>query len=382
MISLTLPLYLSGLGFDAVHIGFLATAMLLGSAFGTIAVGLIAQHSSGRLVLMGSACLMGVSGLAFLYVHDFRLLMVVAFLGTINPSTGDSSIFQPLEHAQLANTVRKHLRTAIFSWYTFFGVFSAALGALAVGLPTLSAHFVGLEQSAILALPFALYTVVSVVCLVLYCCLPVADIESHGAPQSRKLGVSRKRVWNMTMLYALDAFAGGFTINSILALWLFQRFGLDLATAGAMFFWISTVAAFSILGAPRLAGRIGLINTMVYSHLPASILLAMVPFMPSVNWAIFLLVLRGTIGQLDIPVRVSYLMSIVTPGERAAAASMTAAPRSLMLALSPAIAGMLLSQSDFGWPLVIAGCLKVLYNILLLAAFRDIPAGDVRRENP
>lgn len=380
MVSLTLPLYLSHLGFNASQIGLLATSMLLGSAAGTYVMGYAARFTSGRNLLITGAVLMGASGLAFLYVHNFLLLLIIAFIGTINPSTGDSSIFQPVEHAQLAHAIADHARTAFFSWYTFFGVLAAAFGSLALGLPRLVASDGNLVQAAILPLPFLLYSVVALLCLFLYARLPRSHVELQKRAENQRLGPSRRLVMLMTVLYSIDAFAGGFAVNSILALWLFQAYGLNLATAGAIFFWVSTVAAFSLLAAPRLAGGIGLINTMVFSHLPASVLLVVIPFMPSVEWAVGLLILRGTIGQLDVPIRISYLMSIVTPDERTAAAAVTAAPRSLMLALSPAIAGLLLSHSNFGWPLIVAGGLKIVYDILLLMVFGKVRPIEDRTE--
>ena len=201
--------------------------------------------------------------------------------------------------------------------------------------------------------------------------------DEHPTP----LGPSKRRVYGLAALFSVDSFAGGFAVQSLLALWLFQRFDLSIATAGSIFFWTGLLTAFSHLLAPRIAARIGLINTMVFTHLPANIFLILVPFMPTLEWALLFLLLRSALSSMDVPARTSYVMAVVSPGERPAAASLTSVPRSLASALSPSLAGALLAASPFGWPLVICGGLKIAYDLSLLALFRSVkPPEEIERD--
>jgi predicted MFS family arabinose efflux permease len=193
-----------------------------------------------------------------------------------------------------------------------------------------------------------------------------------AAPAPGPLRASRRRVYALAALFSLDAFGGGFVVQSLLALWLYQRFGLTLAAVGTLFFWTSLLSALSYLAAVRIAGRIGLVNTMVFTHLPSSLCLIAIPFLDDVSLVVALLLVRSALSQMDVPTRSSYVMAIVTPPERPAAASVTSVPRSLASAASPFLAGYLLSVSPFGWPLLAAGALKIVYDLLLLACFRRI----------
>ena len=226
---------------------------------------------------------------------------------------------------------------------------------------------------------FALYALLGFASYVLYRRLPERREQPRAVPP-QPLGPSRRIVLALAALFSLDAFGGGFIVQSLLALWLFNRFGLSLAAAGSFFFWSGVLSAGSYLAAARIARRIGLVNTMVFTHLPSNILLILVPFAPSLGLALALLLLRSALSQMDVPTRSSYVMAIVQPAERPAAASMTSVPRSLASAASPALAGYLLSMSAFGWPLVAAGALKILYDLLLLAYFRNVRPPEERRD--
>jgi predicted MFS family arabinose efflux permease len=206
--------------------------------------------------------------------------------------------------------------------------------------------------------------------LALYWRLPTSPERQACAPQVHPLRQSRRIVLTLAALFSLDAFAGGFVVQSLLALWLFERFGLSLATAGIIFFWTGALSAFSYFAAARIADRIGLLNTMVFTHLPSNICLALVALAPSLWVAVVLLLLRSALSQMDVPTRTSYVMAVVSPEERPAAASMTAVPRSLAAAVSPTLSGAMLAASSFGWPLILAGGLKIAYDLLLLILFR------------
>lgn len=370
LISLVLPVYLLELGYGAVATGIIATTTLLGSALLTLLVGLSAGRAPSRTFLIGAAFLMASTGVAFAVVSDFWPLVVIAFVGTLNPSSGDVSVFLPLEQAELARAIPNRDRTRLFARYSFIGSVMAAVGALAAGLPEGAAKFFGTDTKLALQGAFLAYAGLGAVVLAIYRRLPGAAERQARAPLVHPLRQSRRIVLALAALFSLDAFAGGFVVQSLLALWLFDRFGLSLATAGMIFFWTGVLSAFSYFAAARIADRIGLVNTMVFTHLPSNICLALVAFAPSLWVAVALLLLRSALSQMDVPTRTSYVMAVVSAEERPAAASMTAVPRSLAAAVSPILSGAMLAASSFGWPLILSGGLKIAYDLLLLMLFR------------
>ena len=370
-VSLLLPLYLLDLGFGPMQVGIIATATLLGSGLLTLAIGLHAHRWHYRTLLIAAAVLMAATGIGFAFVRDFWPLLVIAIVGTLNPSSGDVSVFLPLEHAAMSRMVSDQERTAAFARYSLVGATFAALGSLAVALPSTLAALTGFSARASLQSMFLLYAVLAVLAGLAYRGLP----GSQSVDATRKLAPlreSRKRVYTLAALFSLDAFGGGFVVQSMVALWLYQRFGVSLEWVGTIFFWTGLLTAASYLVAVRIAKRIGLVNTMVFTHLPSSLCLILIPFMPEVGWVVALLFVRSALSQMDVPTRSSYVMAIVPPAERPAAASVTSVPRSLASAASPVLAGYLLSLSTFGWPLLAAGGLKILYDLLLLAYFRNV----------
>jgi MFS family permease len=368
LISLVLPVYLLELGYGALATGIIATATLLGSAILTLLAGASAGRAPVKTLLLAAAVLMTLTGVGFATIGDFWPLVLIAFVGTLNPSSGDVSVFLPLEQAELAGVVSKRDRTRWFARYSFIGSVMAAIGALAAGLPERIANFIGTDSKFVLQGAFLVYAGLGLIVLVIYRSLPAASSWAGFRPPL--LDQSRRIVVGLAALFSLDAFAGGFVVQSLLALWLFQRFDLSLATAGLVFFWTGVLSAFSYLIAARVADRIGLLNTMVFTHLPANVCLVLTAFAPSLSTAIALLLLRSALSQMDVPTRTSYVMSIVPKGERPAAASVTAVPRSLAAALSPMLSGALLAISTFGWPLILAGGLKITYDLLLLMLYR------------
>jgi MFS family permease len=370
-VSLLLPVYLLSLGLTPFQVGVVATGTLLGSGVLTLLVGLHAHRFSSRTLLLAAATLMTATGLGFAAATTFWPLLVIAIVGTLNPSSGDVSVFLPLEHAVLSRVVGDRQRTATFARYSLVGALVGALGALFAGLPEIVAAATHLNVRTAYQLMFLLYGVLGVTSGLIYRRLPATiavDAEAPAAP----LLQSRRIVYTLAALFSLDAFAGGFIVQSLLALWLLEKFHLSVAEAGMIFFWTGVFSAFSYLLAARIAGRIGLVNTMVFTHLPSSVLLLLVPFAPALGWVIALLLARSALSQMDVPTRSSYVMAVVSPGERAAAASITSVPRSLASSVSPLIAGYLLGISSFGWPLIIAGGVKIVYDLLLLANFRTV----------
>ncbi len=373
-VALLLPAYLLQLGYGAMETGVLASATLLGSAGLTLGVGLLAHRIPPRRLLIGAAILMAATGLAFSQLRQFWPLLVVGFFGTLNPSSGDVSPFQPLEQAKLAHAATADRRTDTFALYGLIGALSGAVGALSLGLADRLGHAFGASALTISSAMFMLYGLLGLAVAPLYARLPIAPPETTAAPAP--LGPSKGVVLKLAALFSIDSFGGGFLVNAMLALWLFQRFDLSLGAAGAFFFWTGLLAAVSQLAAGRLAKRIGLINTMVFTHLPANLAMVLAAFAPNLPAALALLSIRAALSQMDVPARNAYVMSVVTPPERAAAASLTNVPRSLASALSPSLAGLLMAASGFAWPLSIGGGLKIVYDLLLLAMFRGVKPRD------
>jgi len=370
-VSVLLPAHLLALGHDAFAVGAISTATLVGSALLTLAIGLGARRLPVRGVLLAGSLLMAGTGVGFAGLREFTPLLIVAFVGTLNPSSGDVSLFLPLEHALLARLAPEARRTELFARYATAGALAAALGALAAGLPDLLARLDFVPHAAGIRAGFGLYVLAGLVLAGLYQGLRLPP-EPVGSVPSAALGPSRGRVLGLAALFSLDAFGGGLVVQSLLALWLFQRFGVSLGDASLLFFFTGLGAAFSQLAAPALARRIGLLRTMVLPHLLANACLVAVPFAPSLPLALLLLALRSLLSSLDVPARSAYVMTIVTPPERAAAASATSVPRSLAAAAGPALAGGLLATTSFGWPLLLAGLLKGGYDLLLYASFRRV----------
>ena len=379
-VSLLLPLYLLELGFGAFDVGVIATATLMGSGLLTLLVGLRANRYHYRSVLLAAAMLMVATGVGFAFFTQFWPLLLIAVVGTLNPSSGDVSVFLPLEHAVLSRFVTDRNRTAVFARYSLVGSLLAAVGALAAALPAMIAAPLGVSLKTALQLMFILYGALGLLAAFAYRGLPAA-LEAEARQPSAPLGKSKRAVYLLASLFSLDAFGGGFVVQSLIALWLYQRFGLSPAMTGTVFFWTGVLTALSYLVAVRIAQRIGLINTMVFTHLPSSLCLIAIPFMPELSSVIALLFVRSALSQMDVPTRSSYVMAIVSPAERPAAASITSVPRSLAAAASPVLAGYLLSVSTFGWLFIAAGATKIMYDLLLFALFRDVRPPEEQRSD-
>lgn len=367
-VAVLLPVYLLTLGLEGIAVGAIATATLLGSALATLAVGAWGHRWTGKAVLLGAAVVMAATGLGFSFVSSFWPLVLIAFFGTINPSSGDVSMFLPLEHARLAASSDAAYRTDLFARYALVGALCAALGALASGLLDQLVAMIGVTRLGALRGMFSTYGLIGIVVWSLYRRLPETAATSNA--KSAPLGPSKAIVIKLAALFSVDSFAGGLVVNSLLALWLFKRFDLPLPAAGAFFFCSGLLGAVSQLAAPKLARRIGLVNTMVFTHIPASLCLIAAAFAANVWLALALLLARALVSSMDVPARSAFVMSVVQPHERAAAASFTAVPRSLASAASPLLAGWLFQSGWAAAPLVACGVLKIVYDLTLWWAFR------------
>lgn len=370
-VSILLPAYLLALGLSAFRVGVLTTATLLGSAALTLLTGFITSRFGYRRPLIAASGLMIATGLAFGSLRAFWPLLLIAFVGTLNPSSGDVSIFLPLDHSLLSQSVADRDRTTLFARYSLVASLLGAIGTLLAGLPQLIAVRLRATPLQAMQTMFWLYALIGLCAGLIYYRIAEPRREA-AAPAPQPLGPSRGIVYRLAALFSVDAFGGGFFVQTILALWLFKRFGLSLAEAATLFFWTNLLTAASYLAAAPIARRIGLVRTMVFTHLPSSLCLIAIPFVSSLQAVVALLLVRSLLSQMDVPTRSSYVMAVVTPPERPAAAGVTAVPRSLASAISPTLSGYLLSLSSFGWPLLIGGVLKIAYDLTILILFQHI----------
>lgn len=368
-VALLLPIYLSNLGFSALAIGFIIAASLIGTALLTFGVGWVANRHSRRRLLLAAGLLMAATGLGFAVAQAFLPLLLLAFIGTINPTSGDASVFLPLEQTVLAEAVDPLRRTALFARYSIVGSLAGAMGVLAASGPDILVRWAGAGRSGSVQTMFGLYALLGAAIFLLYRPLSAAIEPAGDAPQV-PLQHSRRLVYGLAALFGMDSFGSGFFVQSLLALWLYRSFDLSLTATAAILFWSNVCAAASYLVAVPIARRIGLINTMVFTHLPSNVLLMLVPFAPDLTTVIGLLLARSALSQMDVPTRTSYVMAVVRPEERPAAASITAVPKTFAWAAGSMISGSILAISTFGWPLLVGGAIKAGYDLLLLIKFR------------
>ncbi|HZM36367.1 MAG TPA: MFS transporter [Burkholderiales bacterium] len=373
-IAIVLPVYLTALGLSAFHVGVIATLALAGSALLTLGVGLLGARHDIRALLLAASALMAATGIAYAASGDYWVLLLVAFVGTINPSGGSTSVFVPLEHTVLSAAVSPAQRTGAFARYSLTGALAGAVGSLLASAPALL-EGMGVDSLTALKAMFIFYAALGVLGGLVYAVIPPQKSEDR---RTAPLGPSRGVVYRLAALFAVDSFAGGFVVQSLLALWLFERFDMSLAAASLFFFWTGVLSAFSFPVAAWLGARIGLVNTMVFTHIPSSLCLIAAAFSPSLELALGLLLVRAALSQMDVPTRSSYVMAVVTEAERPAAASVTAVPRSLASAASPAMAGALFAAGLHAWPLVLCGTLKIAYDLALLAGFRYLRPPEER----
>ena len=375
--SIAIAAYLTERGFGPAQVGLLATVALGGTAAATLLVGFVVDRIGRRRMLIGASLLTVATGIAFASVEPYWLLLLVALLGTINPSSGDVSVFLPVEQAALAGTVPPRRRTWLYARYSLFGFFAAAVGALLSGAAGPLSGWLDWDLATGLRVMLLGYAILGIAMTLIYRSLsPAVELirrDGRAAPLSAD---SRRLIMRLSALFFVDSFAGGFVVQSIMAVWLFHRFGLSVETAAGIFFVTGVLGAASMLLAPRIAARIGLVQTMAFTHIPANIALILTPFMPNLGLALVLLFIRHTLAQMDVPARTAFIMSVVPPEERTAAAGVTNVARSVASATSPALGGALLALGPFGLPLVLAGTLKIIYDLALLRGFHRFQLAD------
>ncbi len=370
-LSVMLGLYLDAIGLDKTAIGWIFTAALAGGAGMTVVLTAVADSFGRRTLLILGAVLMALAGLAFAATNNPILLAVAAIFGTISPSGKEVGPFLSIEQAILPQTTHGQNRTAAFSAYNLVGSLCGAVGALAVGMPS----FFSLAPLAGYRLLIWAYVVSAVLMLILFALLsPAIEAEKKSAVDFRKIGVQRSRgiVAKLSALFALDAFAGGFIVQSLVAYWFYLRYKTDINALGGIFFGANLFSALSFLAAPLIARRIGLLNTMVFTHLPSNFLLLLVPLMPNVELTVVVLLARHLLSQLDVPTRQSYTMAVVDPSERAASAGIMSVARNIGAAIAPLFTGTVLAAPSLGLPFLLAGGLKIIYDVWIFALFRHL----------
>ena len=367
-----LPAHLTHLGFSATQVGAVVAASLLGSALLTLSAGFLSRRVTPRTLLLATSWIMLITGIALGSVTTFLPLLLISIVTTLNPSAGDVSPFLPIEQAMLSSSVSSEDRTALFAGYNLIGSLIGAIGALCAGLPVFIARSLDAADQTGRQAAFIFYGLAGLLALLLYRQLPRIPLATTTTFRHALSPKSRQTVLTLSALFSLDSFGGGFATQAIFALWMLGRFNVSIESLGALFFGAGIISAFSSLIAVRISQRIGLVKTMVFTHIPASVLLVLVALSPHVSIAIALFLVRAFLSQMDVPVRTSYVMAVVQPEERAAASSITNVPRSLASALPPLAAGWMLDQTTFAWPLLICATCKITYDLLLLKMFQNV----------
>jgi len=381
-LGVILVLYLAAAGLGAGEIGLLLTLTLVGDTVISLFLTTHADRIGRRRTLVIGALLMAAAGVVFASSTVFVVLLVTATLGVLSPSGNEVGPFLPIEQSSLTQVTPGERRTSIYAWYNLTGSIATATGALVSGLAVSGLVAAGWTELDAYRAVLVGYSIAGLAIVpIARAVSPGVEVPPVDTSIARRFGLHRSRgvVGRLAALFALDAFGGGLIVQSLLAFWFHQRFGVSEAVLGAIFFGANLLAAVSALAAARIAARIGLINTMVFTHLPSNMLLMLVPLMPTVELAIAVLLVRFSISQMDVPTRQSYTMAVVDPDERSAAAGITGIARTTGASLSPLIAAPLFAIPGLASvPFFLAGGLKILYDLALWRAFRARPAPEER----
>ncbi len=388
-LAVVLVLYLAAAGLDPLAIGLVLTLTLVGDTIISLWLTTNADRFGRRRTLVAGAALMVVAGIAFAFTSWVPLLIVAGAIGVISPTGNEVGPFLAVEQAALSQTIPDSRRTSTFAWYNLVGYVATATGALGAGLLSqalLDGGATSLDAYRAVVVGYALIGLVMVVGfwrLGRGIEAPPREASTDGIRRRLGLGRSKKIVLKLSVLFSIDAFGGGFIPQSLMAYWFHLQYGVDPATLGAIFFAANLLAAASSLLAAPIAARIGLLNTMVFTHLPSNLLLILVPLMPNLQLAITVLLLRFTLSQMDVPTRQSYVIAVVDPDERSAAAGVTGVARTTGAALSPSISSVLIANAGYAaLPFYLAGGFKILYDLLIYREFRNVKPPEERNPKP
>lgn len=376
-LSVILALFLAERGFSPARIGQVFTATMVEDAVLTLLLSSVASRVGPVRTMLWTAPLVALGGVLLAVAQHPWVLVAGAVLGTLSPNGQEAGPFLPMEQAQLADLVSPAARMRVFAWYNVAGFLPAALGALAAGGWLMGAHLVGLDDSRAYRGMLWVYACAGVVLTLLYARLHAlrrGSVTGPPVPRPRSGPLeSRRIIFELCGFQALDSLAGGFIVQSLLAYWFHVRFGVGAEAIGPLFFGANLLSALSFLAAPRIADRVGLLNTMVFTHLPSNFLLLLVPLMPSFRSAALVLLARHLLSQMDVPTRQAYTMALVTPAERPAAAGLISGSRALAQSLAPALSGLAMTAGAAGLPFFLAGGLKIVFDLSLYARFRGVP---------
>jgi MFS family permease len=386
-LSVVLVFYLISLGLTEQQTGLVLSLTLAGDIVVSLYLTTRADRFGRRRMLIIGAVLMAAAGIAFASTKNLLFLIIAGTIGVISPSGNEVGPFLSIEQAALSHILPANSRTAVFAWYTLAGSFATALGALAGGAIAQGLQHGAVSTAASYRVIVILYAALGLLLALMFTRLSSSvEVESGekdaaASAPAHFFGVAKSRgiILKLSSLFALDAFAGGFVIQSFAAYWFYLRFGVKPVTLGAIFFWANVFAGISALLASRLAAKIGLVRTMVFTHLPSNVLLILVPLMPNLRLAIAVLLARFSISQMDVPARQSYTMAVVPPEERSAAGGITGVARTAGAAISPLFAGALLAKPALiSVPFFLAGTLKIIYDILLYYSFSKVRPPEER----
>jgi MFS family permease len=373
-ISIVIALYLSERGLSSSLIGWVFTLALAGDALISIAVTQVADRFGRRKLLLVSSALIALAGLGFALTGDIVLLILTAIIGTISPNGNEVGPFQSLEQASLSEVSNSSSRTRLFGWYQMTGSLATAFGALSAGWLVQTWHRQGSSKLEAYQIVLVAYAITGGILAIFFSRLgPSIELQKISSDVKVGLNKSRAVVLRLCALFMIDSFGSSLVMQGLTVYWLEHRYNLDPATLGGIFFATNLVAAFSNPIAARLAERIGLINTMVFTHIPANIFLVLFPFAPNLETAIALLIARFCLSQMDVPARTAYVMGVVEPEERSATAGLTQQAKFLGTMLGPVLTGMMFAAGWWNLPFVLGGALKIGYDLALYRGFRSLP---------
>ena len=385
-LSVILAIYLKLIGFDDIFIGLILTFTLVNSVIFTLVASFYADRIGRRKMLIAYAALMSISGTIFFASNNYVALITAAFIGTINVTGTETGVFLSIEQAILPQTINYiKKRNTVYALYNMVGTFAMSAGILASGLPSILEHEYGSNQVDSIRVLFILYSVLGIGVLGIYFSLSKkievqenTNTNTNNMPKALKQTLSPKSkevIGKLSGLFAIDSFAGGFVIQSVVSLWFFTKFGVDLTTISYIFSIAGVLTAFSFIVAAKIADKIGLVNTMVFTHIPSNILLILVAFAPTLPLAIIFYLARMALSQMDVPTRQSYIVAVVKDEERTAAAGITNISRNIAQSISPSLAGFIFQSLSFlSAPFVLGGVMKIAYDVLLYLNFRNMKA--------
>ncbi|HEV8494562.1 MAG TPA: MFS transporter [Candidatus Angelobacter sp.] len=383
LLGVVLGVFLYREGYSSPAIGLIIAAGLAGAATGTVFITFKADRLGRRRTLFVLSLLTAAGSLPLIFHLGLAAMVLIAFLGMLNGMGSDRSPAFALEQATIPGLVSDEKRTWALAWYSVVLDASGALGALAAGIPIAAQKWWSVDLALSYRYLFIGYAAISVLTALLYLLLsPDVEVREAGAPLGQRVAVSaetKSTIKRISALFALDAFGGGFLTDALVSYWFFRRFGIAESQLALLFFTVHVLNALSHLGAAWLARRIGLIKTMVFTHLPSSMFLIAAAFMPSPRWAIGLFLLRESLVEMDVPTRQSYVAAVVQPGERTFAAGVTNLVRNGAWAAASAVAGVFMQQVAFAAPLLLGGGLKIIYDGLLWRAFRHLAPPEERK---